>query len=153
MSRYERGGLHVAGRDVLDVLRIDAGQRTLAELVSERALAAAEIAKLRDQIELLTRRGASAPEQVQYRARSTQLAACGSGAPSRRELVTNGAAAFPPTALLRLKDVCRLVGLSRSSIYGRLSEGTFPRPLRVSERCVRWRMQDLSEWSAGLTKS
>jgi prophage regulatory protein len=67
-------------------------------------------------------------------------------------MASNRTEPFPPNALLRLKDVCRLVGLSRSSIYTRLADGTFPRPLRLSERSVRWRMQDLLEWTAGLAE-
>lgn len=57
-----------------------------------------------------------------------------------------------PSALIRLTDVCRLVGLSRSTIYRRVSDGTFPRPLRASVRSVRWRMQHILDWSAGLAE-
>jgi prophage regulatory protein len=67
-------------------------------------------------------------------------------------MASNRAEPFPPNALLRLKDVSRLVGLSRSTIYKRVSDGTFPPPIRVSERSVRWRMQDLLEWTAGLAE-
>ena len=152
MSRYERGGRYTAASDILDLLRVDAGQRTVAELLGERALAAAEIAKLRDQVESLTRRGAVGPERVQRGASETRRAAGATAADSPRQTTSNRTEPFPPNALLRLTDVCRLVGLSRSTIYKRVSDGTFPRPLRVSERSVRWRMQDLLEWTGRLAE-
>jgi prophage regulatory protein len=54
---------------------------------------------------------------------------------------------------MRLKDVSKLVGLSRSSIYKRVADGTFPHAVRVSERSVRWRVQDILDWSTGLAES
>src|SRR6476659_6946315 len=43
-----------------------------------------------------------------------------------------------------------MFGLSRSTIYKRVSEKAFPAPLRISERSVRWRMADLADWSSAL---
>jgi prophage regulatory protein len=36
--------------------------------------------------------------------------------------------------LWRLKEVCRRVGLSTSSIYRKVSDGTFPAPVPLGER-------------------
>ncbi len=36
--------------------------------------------------------------------------------------------------ILRIKDVIAACGLSRSSIYARSNAGTFPAPVRLSER-------------------
>jgi len=151
MSRNERGMRHAAAGDILDLLQIDAGQRTLAELVGERALATAEIARLRAQIESLTRRTAGA-EQAPSRAKA-QPYANASAARSQRQTASTNSEPFPPNALMRLKDVSKLVGLSRSSIYKRVADGTFPHAVRVSERSVRWRVQDILDWSAGLAES
>ena len=136
MSRYERGGRCSGASDILDLLRVDGGQLTVAQLLGERTLAAAEIARLRAQVESLTRRAATGPEQVQPRANAMRRAAGATATRPQQEMASNRTEPFPPNALLRLKDVCRLVGLSRSSIYTRLADGTFPRPLRVSERSV-----------------
>lgn len=151
MSRYERGGRYTAADDILDLLRVDAGQRTIAELVGERALAAAEIAKLRTQVESLTR-GVVGADRPGPRVRERPLAAGTAAGHSQQKMESKRIDAFPSNALLRLTDVCRLVGLSRTTIYNRVSDSTFPRPLRISDRCVRWRMQDLLEWTAGLRK-
>jgi prophage regulatory protein len=157
VSRYERRGTYAGAGDLLDLLRVDGGQLTVAQLLSERALAAAEIARLREQVESLTRgvgarpNGGRDPDRAQPRRESPRAAGAGATR-SQQQLAPNRAEPFPPNALLRLKDVGRLVGLSRTTIYKRMSDGTFPLPLRVSERSVRWRMQDLQEWTAGLAK-
>ena len=43
-------------------------------------------------------------------------------------------------------------GLSNASIYRHMREGTFPPPIRVSERTVRWRSDDLITWLDSLTR-
>ncbi|CAE6825355.1 AlpA family phage regulatory protein [Paraburkholderia sp. 1N] len=46
-------------------------------------------------------------------------------------------------AILRRKQVEREVGLSRSTIYQRIKDGTFPRPIRLGARAVGWRAGDI----------
>jgi prophage regulatory protein len=41
-------------------------------------------------------------------------------------------------AILRLPDVKRSTGLSRSTIYLRISQGTFPKPVSLGGRAVGW---------------
>lgn len=50
--------------------------------------------------------------------------------------------------LLALPEVCRRVGLSRPSIYRLMSAGTFPRPLKVGFRGVRWPRSEIERWVA-----
>ena len=45
--------------------------------------------------------------------------------------------------LLTRREVERRTGLSRSTIYRKMREDTFPAPLKVSERAVRWRERDI----------
>ncbi|MCY4515512.1 MAG: AlpA family phage regulatory protein [Candidatus Tectomicrobia bacterium] len=45
--------------------------------------------------------------------------------------------------LLTRREVERRTGLSRSTLYRKMREGTFPVPLKVSERAVRWRDRDI----------
>lgn len=51
-----------------------------------------------------------------------------------------------PEQLLKRRDVEQMTCFSRSTIYRQISEGTFPRPLRVSANSVRWRLSDLQKW-------
>jgi len=41
-------------------------------------------------------------------------------------------------ALIRLPEVIRQSGLSRSSVYHYIDEGLFPRPVKIGERAVAW---------------
>lgn len=46
-------------------------------------------------------------------------------------------------AILRRKQVEQLVGLSRSTIYQRMKDGTFPRAVQLGGRMVGWRASDI----------
>lgn len=48
--------------------------------------------------------------------------------------------------LLRRREVERITGMSRSSIYRLMQEGEFPRPVRVGPAAVRWRASDIMAW-------
>lgn len=57
-------------------------------------------------------------------------------------------AAHIADALLRLSTVVAITGLSRSSIYARLSANQFPQPVRLGSRCTRFRAADVQAWLA-----
>lgn len=46
-------------------------------------------------------------------------------------------------AILRRKQVEQVVGLSRSTIYQRIKDGTFPKPVSLGGRMVGWRTSDI----------
>ena len=48
--------------------------------------------------------------------------------------------------ILRLKTVLDRTGLSRSTLYRKIERGTFPKQVRISERCIGWRESDLEQW-------
>ena len=50
--------------------------------------------------------------------------------------------------VLRLEEVCQLVGLARSTIYAKVSAGGFPAPIRLGTRSVGWRLVDIDSWLA-----
>jgi len=52
------------------------------------------------------------------------------------------------TRLLRLRDVRSLTGLSKSSIYSRISEGRFPKQIALGPRLVVWLEADIQTWIA-----
>lgn len=50
-------------------------------------------------------------------------------------------------SLQRLPTVIARVGLSRSSIYARIKEGTFPAPVVLGEgRAVAWDSRAIDKW-------
>ena len=48
--------------------------------------------------------------------------------------------------LLRLPEVKSTTGLSKSSIYARISEGTFPKQIPLGTRLVVWVESDIQKW-------
>lgn len=116
---------------MVERLRLDPGTRTLGELLQEREWALNEIERLRNQL--------SRVAQINRPSESP------SDRPAARPPVD---AAITAHRLLKLTEVCELAGLGRSSIYRLTAEARFPAPVRVSDRCVRWRMADVLQWQA-----
>ena len=50
--------------------------------------------------------------------------------------------------LLRLNEVITRTGLSRSSIYRMMRDGSFPEPLKIGARAVRWPESEIEAWLA-----
>lgn len=59
--------------------------------------------------------------------------------------------ADPPQRILRLPSVLARTGLSRSGLYRKIQCGTFPRQLKISERCAGWRESEVETWIANPT--
>lgn len=52
-----------------------------------------------------------------------------------------------PNRLLKLPEVLRITGLSRTTHYKLCPEGQFPATVRLNGlRCVRWRASDIYQW-------
>lgn len=51
-----------------------------------------------------------------------------------------------PQRLLRLPEVCSLVGISKSSVYEGMKAGTFPKPVKLSRRAVCWPAAVIDAW-------
>jgi prophage regulatory protein len=54
--------------------------------------------------------------------------------------------------ILRLPAVLELTGLSRSSIYLRLAQGTFPKRVSLGSRAIGWRESDVVSWIETLSE-
>ncbi len=48
--------------------------------------------------------------------------------------------------ILKLPEVKSLTALSRSTIYAKAKDGTFPKPIKLSERSVGWLEREILEW-------
>ena len=116
--------------DIVAQLSLDPGQRTFGQLMQDREAAAHEIRRLRHEVERLSA------------TRGSHLAAVDAG--------HTPTAGNPSPALIRLAELSKLLGVARSTIYKWMTEGSFPRPVRVSERAVRWRPEDIEEWRTRL---
>ena len=50
------------------------------------------------------------------------------------------------TTILRLPAVKARTGLSRSTIYLRISDGRFPKPISLGGRAVGWIDAEINDW-------
>ena len=50
--------------------------------------------------------------------------------------------------VIRLKEVAKRTGLSRSTIYQMLSSGTFPQPIKLGERAIAFYEHEVDDWLA-----
>ena len=51
--------------------------------------------------------------------------------------------------LLRLPEVLRATGLSRSNLYRKIKVGEFPSPFQLGKRAVGWRESEVIAWIDG----
>lgn len=53
-----------------------------------------------------------------------------------------------PERIIRLKTVLNRTGLSRSTVYRKIAEGTFPPQVRISANGAGWHESELNRWIA-----
>ena len=53
-----------------------------------------------------------------------------------------------PDRIIRFDTVRTRTGLSRSTIYRKIAEGTFPAQLKISTNGAGWRESDINRWVA-----
>lgn len=51
-----------------------------------------------------------------------------------------------PDCILRIKTVLERTGLSRSTMYRKMQNGTFPKAVQLATRCVGWRESAINDW-------
>jgi prophage regulatory protein len=72
-----------------------------------------------------------------------------SGLSSSQKQPAGGSAAMrEPDRIIRLRTVLARSGLSRSTIYRKIAEGTFPAPLKISVNGTGWHESDINRWIA-----
>jgi prophage regulatory protein len=59
---------------------------------------------------------------------------------------TKAMASQAPDRFLRLNTVLDRTGLSRATLYRKMQAGTFPRQVKLAERCCGWRESAVEEW-------
>ena len=50
------------------------------------------------------------------------------------------------TKLISLNEVSSLVGLKKSALYRRISENTFPGPIKLGGKSSRWNLAEVQSW-------
>lgn len=49
---------------------------------------------------------------------------------------------------MRLPEVCKAAGISKSTIWERVRRGMFPHPVKVTDKCTAWRSDEVEAWMA-----
>jgi len=62
-------------------------------------------------------------------------------------VIADSTTAPPPVLLVDAKEAARLIGISRTLLYGLVSAGRAPPGCRLG-RCRRWHVRELEAWSA-----
>lgn len=48
--------------------------------------------------------------------------------------------------IIRINAVLKRTGLSRSTLYRKIQDGTFPKQVSIAARCAGWRESAVNEW-------
>lgn len=48
--------------------------------------------------------------------------------------------------IFRIKTVCDITGLPKSTVYAKMLNGEFPRPIKLGHRAVGWKSEELQSW-------
>lgn len=51
-----------------------------------------------------------------------------------------------PDRILRIAAVLARTGLTRSTLYRKIQQGTFPKQIRIATRCAGWRESAVNAW-------
>lgn len=80
----------------------------------------------------------------------------GSPPPTQKELSEKAMAmatkARAPREMMRLSDVCKLVKVSRQTIFRRVKGGNFPKPVNMGGGTIGFYADEISEWQEGLPR-
>jgi len=49
---------------------------------------------------------------------------------------------------IRMRDLTKVVGLSRSEIYRRVEDGRFPQPIQLGARAIAWPSDRIEKWQS-----
>ena len=50
---------------------------------------------------------------------------------------------FPETGFIRLPQVLALFPVSRSAFWAGVKSGKYPKPVKLSQRCTAWKVEDI----------
>lgn len=53
---------------------------------------------------------------------------------------------LPAEGYIRMPALRRIIPLSRSTIWRKAKDGTFPKPVRISEGISAWKVEDIRDW-------
>lgn len=55
--------------------------------------------------------------------------------------------------MLTFEEVSSKVGVKRTALYSYINKRGFPKPVKISRRCVRWFADEVDQWLRELPRS
>lgn len=55
--------------------------------------------------------------------------------------------------LLKIAEVKAIVGMGHTWLYEQIKAGSFPAPVKLSEKASRWRASEVNDWIAALDRA
>lgn len=55
---------------------------------------------------------------------------------------------LPAVGFVRQASILPVLGFSATTLWRRVKQGTFPQPIKLSERVTAWRAEDVHAWMA-----
>lgn len=55
--------------------------------------------------------------------------------------------------LLRLRQICEVLGLGKTQVYAMVKEQRLPEPVRLSHRAVAWRASEVQDFIVSLPRA
>ena len=55
-------------------------------------------------------------------------------------------AQLPTTGFIRIASLVQFIPFSQASIWRKVREGRFPKPIKLSERVTAWRVEEVRAW-------
>lgn len=49
---------------------------------------------------------------------------------------------------VRIQQVCEMTGMSKASVYRKMTDGTFPKSFKIGESMSAWRVATIEQWIA-----
>jgi len=59
---------------------------------------------------------------------------------------THIADGLPSAGYIRMNDLTKIIPLVASSIWRMVKKGTFPKPVKLSENCTAWKVEEVRAW-------
>ena len=53
---------------------------------------------------------------------------------------------LPETGFSRQPEVLKIIPLSPATLWRKVKDGSFPAPVKLSERVTAWRVEDIRAW-------
>ena len=117
----------VLNKEMLVRLQMDAGTRTIGELIQERQWAVCEIQKLSAQLDSLAKLALASKSNFKNSEKFENLNK-------------------DQPEFMRMNQVCKRLEISRSTLYRWIQLDEFPKPQKIGTRLVRWKTEEIDEW-------